>query len=354
VGTWSDIATEIQQAKTTGDANFFDTVRRRHLAALAAYTKRDTILYASRFMQPGAHVPDAESIIDEDLQALMEVCDGLKGGNLDLILHSPGGSAEATEAIVSYLRHQYSSIRAIVPHLAMSAATMWACSTDEILMGPQSSQGPIDPQMRYVDERGVPTMIPAQAIIDQFRLAQQQASHPGGLPAWVPILRSYAPALLVQCQDAMDLSKELVKGWLRDYMLKGTKYVYRDAARIAKGLSDHKETKSHARHLNRETARAIGGGHVGLRVTDLEGDATLEREVMSVYQATMHVFAAAPQVAKIVENHQGKAFVKIAGAVAIGRPGLGAPSPGMPVPSPVPPAPGAPAAPRVSPPPTVP
>ncbi len=34
----------------------------------------------------------------------MEVSHGLEGDGLDLILHSPGGSPEAAEAIVSYLR----------------------------------------------------------------------------------------------------------------------------------------------------------------------------------------------------------------------------------------------------------
>jgi ClpP class serine protease len=34
----------------------------------------------------------------------MEAIFGLKNDNLDLILHTGGGSAEATDAIVSYLR----------------------------------------------------------------------------------------------------------------------------------------------------------------------------------------------------------------------------------------------------------
>ena len=54
----------------------------------------------------------------------MEVSQGLEGDGLDLILHSPGGSPEAAEAIVSYLRSRFSHIRVIVPQLAMSAATM--------------------------------------------------------------------------------------------------------------------------------------------------------------------------------------------------------------------------------------
>ena len=67
---------------------------------------------------------------------------------LDLILHTPGGDTAATESIVDYLHNMFgNNIRAIVPQLAMSAGTMIACSCKEIIMGLQSSLGPIDPQL---------------------------------------------------------------------------------------------------------------------------------------------------------------------------------------------------------------
>ena len=74
------------------------------------------------------------SIHEEDILALMEVTAAMPGGDLDLILHSPGGSVEAAESIVSYLRSRFSHIRVIVPHLAMSAATMVACAANEIVV----------------------------------------------------------------------------------------------------------------------------------------------------------------------------------------------------------------------------
>ncbi len=79
------------------------------------------------------------------MQGFMEVIRGLPGDGLDLVLHSPGGSAEATEGLVTYIRSKYDNVRVIVPHLAMSAATMLACSANRILMGKHSYLGPIDP-----------------------------------------------------------------------------------------------------------------------------------------------------------------------------------------------------------------
>ena len=71
----------------------------------------------------------------------------LKGEELDLILHSPGGSLEVSEQVVTYLRSKYRHIRAVVPQNAMSAATMIACACDGIVMGKHSALGPIDPQI---------------------------------------------------------------------------------------------------------------------------------------------------------------------------------------------------------------
>ena len=76
----------------------------------------------------------------------MEVICGLSSSKLDLIVHSPGGSAEVTEALVSYIRTKFADVRVIVPQAAMSAATMLACSANTIMMGKHSFLGPIDPQ----------------------------------------------------------------------------------------------------------------------------------------------------------------------------------------------------------------
>lgn len=111
--------------------------------------------------------PELISIVDEDLQGLMEVIHGLRGPNLDIILHSPGGSPEAAEAFVRYLRSKFSHIRVIVPQLAMSAATMIACAADVIVLGKHSFLGPIDPQIILNTPLGVRS-VPAQAITKQF------------------------------------------------------------------------------------------------------------------------------------------------------------------------------------------
>ena len=113
----------------------------------------------------------------------MEVTHRLEGNSLDLILHSPCGSPEAAEAIISYLRSRFSHIRVIVPQLAMSAATMIACAADEIVLGKHSFLGPIDPQLVIQTPLGA-RAVPAQAVLDQFDRAKRECrDRPGELSA---------------------------------------------------------------------------------------------------------------------------------------------------------------------------
>jgi len=47
-----------------------------------------------------------------------------------------------------------------------------------------------------------------------------------------------------------------------------------------------------------------------LKITNLEDDQVFQDLVLSVFHATTHTFSGTPAV-KIIENHNGKAFVKI-------------------------------------------
>ena len=295
---WSEILKELGKTKINGRPNY-DHVRRKYLVALHQHTKRDVILYASGWLQKPDAPSSLSAIGSEDIQALMEVVHGLKSRKLDLILHSPGGIPEAAEAIVSYLRSRFPEIRVIVPQLAMSAATMIACAADEIVLGEHSFLGPTDSQIQF---RG--HLVPAQAILDQFDLAKQECSDPQKISAWLPLLNQYTPGLLTQCESALDLSKNLVKTWLETYMFGNLKDPSEKAKEVSDWLADHKNFKSHNRHLPRTEIEKKG-----LKVIHLENDKTYQDLCLSVFHATNILFGEAPAV-KVVENHLGRAFIK--------------------------------------------
>jgi hypothetical protein len=323
VPTWGEILKEISGALPTQGPGVFDHVRRKYLVLLAEHTGRNVILYATKWTQPGVTDPGLVSITPEDVQGLMEVVHGLDGKRgLDLILHSPGGSPDAAEAMVHYLRSKFAHIRVFVPQAAMSAATMVACSADQIVMGKHSALGPIDPQFIVSSPQGT-MALPAQAILDQFEMAKEDCRDPSLLGAWAPILPLYGPSLLIQCHNALELAEELASEWLQRWMFAGDPKRKQKATRIARRLADHSRFKSHGRPIHRDAAKEMG-----LTIGDLESDQRLQDLVLSVFHASTHAFASTTGV-KIIENHEGRAFIKMqqmARALMQGPPG-GAPSP---------------------------
>ncbi len=213
---WSEILREL--AATGGDNKpvDFDGVRRRYLFQLHIETRRNVILYASGWLQ-NARSDLAGSISDEDIQGFMEVCHGLQGSKLDLILHSPGGSPETAEAIVAYLRSRFTHIRVFVPQQAMSAAAMIACAADEIWMGDHSFLGPTDPQVLLSTALGS-RFVSALGILEQFDRAKKECQDPAKMAAWLPMLSQYGPDLLESCERAWELSRDLVTTWLAQYI----------------------------------------------------------------------------------------------------------------------------------------
>lgn len=167
--TWGKILAEINAEVKEKNPAPFDFIRNKYLKELFQKTQRNIIIYASRWTT-GDVPANLISITEEDLQAFMEAIHGLKGENLDLILHTGGGSAEATDAIVTYLRQKFKNIRVIIPQSAMSAGTMFALAADEIIMGKHSFLGPIDPQFILNTGIGIQA-VPAHAIIEQFEIA---------------------------------------------------------------------------------------------------------------------------------------------------------------------------------------
>lgn len=295
---WKQILSEIKD-----NGSVHDIIRRRYIAELSKLTKRNTIIYYSGWLQKkgiaGLEVNDA------DKNGFMTVVHGLdRTKGLDLLLHTPGGETAATESLVDYLRAMFGNdVRAIVPQLAMSAGTMIACSCSEIIMGKQSSLGPIDPQFQGV---------PAHGVIEEFNRAHEEIkADPSRIPVWQPIIAKYPPAFIGECEKAIEWSEEMVEEWLLTGMFHGRRTQAKKAkvAKIVEELSDHALSKSHARHLSYDRCKSIG-----LKVTSLEADPRLQDAVLSVHHACIHTLGATSAF-KIIENQKNGAFIQIAHAV---------------------------------------
>lgn len=321
--TWGEILSELNhpENRAPNGAPDVDKIRRKYLGKLFELTGRPTIVYYTDWFGKGG---PASSITLEDMQGLMEVCKDLQGPNLDILLHSPGGSAEATASLVRYLRTKFSHIRVYVPLAAMSAATMWALAADVIIMGKQSQLGPIDPQM----VSGAWTA-PARAILRQFDQAKDECKDPSLLGAWMPILQQYGPALIQQCEAAEALALRLVQEWLEKYMFAGDPDATKKAKDVAGYFANYEIHKSHSLGIDRDQAKSQG-----VRIEDLEASQELQDAVLSVHHAIMHTLQG-PAV-KIVENHLGRTYAKLTQQMVVQMPMMGPAGPVV-IPQQVPP-----------------
>ncbi len=297
---WGEILQEINALpRAPGGAADTDTVRRKYLASLHQLTGRSIIIYYSNWLY---NSNQQTAILLDDMQAMMEVCRGVPADGLDIIIHSPGGSPEATARIVDYLRQKFTHIRIFVPLAAMSAATMWCFAADELVMGKHSQLGPIDPQM--VTGSG---FCPARAIKKQFADALKDcAANPSHVAAWMPILAQYGPALLSQCATAESLTKQLAVDWLEKFFFKDDPQAAEKAKKVTEYFADADLHFSHAKGIDIDEAKTAGLD----RIKRLEENQQLQDAVLSVHHATLHSFMN-PAVLKIVENHLGRAFVRI-------------------------------------------
>lgn len=292
---WGKILTEIGDRQREGQ-QAVDLVRRKYLKELQQHTGRNVIAYYSGWLARPANTPNL-SVGDEDMNAFMASVHQLdRSLGLDLILHTPGGDIAATEAIVKYLWIMFNKdIRVFVPQIAMSAGTMMACAAKEIVMGKQSSLGPIDPQIGG---------IPAQGALEEFEMAIQNIQdRPASTPLWQQIVSRYHPSFLLECAQAVEYSREMVSGWLCENMFSNEAESEVTAKKVVDYLSDHSTTATHSRHVPLSKCMEIG-----LKVVELETDAILQDLVLTVHHAYMHTFSMTPAI-KITENHLGSATV---------------------------------------------
>lgn len=180
------------------------------------------------------------------------------GDGLDLLLHTYGGDIDQAERIVLLCRKvvgQKGSFRVIVPDSAKSAGTLIAVGGDEIVMGPSSELGPIDPQIEITTANGERMARPAQSFLDGLQEIVQQVGTGQLSSAYFPLLDKLDPALIDFCKKALGRSQTLAEKFLSTYSLKGDP---KKAAVIAAELINVNKYLSHGALIDAEEAQKLG------------------------------------------------------------------------------------------------
>lgn len=288
MANWSEILDDVNTYQDS--IGRLNAIRQEKLEKISSLTSRNVISYYSGWLK-NPEAPNIQ-INDNNINALMNAVyklDSSKG--LDIILHTPGGDIAATESIVNYLQSVFSNnIRAIIPQLSMSAGTMIALSCNSIIMGKQSSLGPIDPQFGG---------IACQGILDEYQRAITAISaNPDALGLWQTIISKYHPTLIGDCENAVKWSKELASKWLQRVNVNIT---MNDVEEL---FISHANSYSHSRHISRDECK-----NVGLKVEDLESSQDLQDAVLSLHHCYMILFDKW-RYSKIIENHIGGHYLQ--------------------------------------------
>ena len=119
MSSWSELQDELNQVlppERRGD--FLAKKSNETTARIAELYGRNVLYYASSFLQKPTVPGLFTSINMEDLNGFMA---GIHGHKFDkgllLILHTPGGLAEAAQTIVEYLRSKFDATRCSDPDL---------------------------------------------------------------------------------------------------------------------------------------------------------------------------------------------------------------------------------------------
>lgn len=148
---------------------------------------------------------ETQGLFEDALYGLQRVIRKVpKGRSLDLILESHGGSIDTAYAIASLCRARFKSFRVLVPFMAKSAATLLALAADELLVTCSTQLGPVDPQVRHPEKRGV--WFPAHSIREA--LAEVEAARDELVK--VTMADKLDPFLIGAYKDAIAASQQYV------------------------------------------------------------------------------------------------------------------------------------------------
>lgn len=243
--TIQDWSKFLDSSRDIGKINFSE-LRQACYSDIEKYRQRPLLVYATKFVGKPPNEKEIPNSIDlRDVEGFTDMVNSIPCNQnaIDVLIHSHGGEAAATERIVSILRNRFEDISFLIPHSAYSAATMLALSGNSIILHPSATLGPIDPQING---------IPAKSIKKGFEKIKKQIAKEGpeSLPAYIPLIEKYSISLLELCEDSEKLAKELVFNWIRKYMFENQKGMTAKIKKAVNYFSDYNKHLLHARPLS--------------------------------------------------------------------------------------------------------
>jgi hypothetical protein len=252
---------------------------------------RDTylIVYAAAINK---HIPDI-LLNQDDYYTIHDLLRDKNVKKLDMYIETRGGSGEAAEEIVRFLRSKFDKVSFVVAGEAKSAGTLIVLSGDEILMTDTGSLGPIDAQVKIGR-----SIVSAYDYIEWVKEKRKEAEEKGRLnPFDATMVAQISPGELSGVYHALKFAEDLVVEWLAKYKFKNwtvteTRGIKVDddmrkqrAEEIAKELINHGKWRTHGRSIKIDDLEQIG-----LKIIRVDDDTKLKDVVYRIHTVCRLLF----------------------------------------------------------------
>lgn len=112
--------------------------------------------------------PPRSSIDIKCVQKVKKAIENATAKKLYLVVESSGGDPYSAVKIIRILRNKFETIMGIVPHKAMSAATLMLLGTNEIYMSEESQLGPLDLPMEHPTDGSIISALDVVNTLNQL------------------------------------------------------------------------------------------------------------------------------------------------------------------------------------------
>jgi hypothetical protein len=284
-------------ASGTGVAADIASDLRKAIAEIEAIRKRPLICYAGNIVRAGSAFTSIELADDLPFSELVDSVDKNEK-QIDLMIATPGGSGQQVHNFVCKLRPRFDHVAFLIPHMAMSAGTIWALSGNDLIMDSRGFLGPIDPQVPNRDGRWVPAQA-LSTLIKQIQEEGAKALKGGSQPEWasLQLLKHIDAKELGDSISATKYGIQLASIYLSTYKFSdwknhknGTPVTQTEresrALTIATQLSSHDEWKAHSHGIFRD----VLWDKCRIKITHAESIPGLERALRRLWAILYFAF----------------------------------------------------------------
>jgi uncharacterized protein YggU (UPF0235/DUF167 family) len=224
-------------------------------------------------------------LVMNDYHVIHELLRKVEKNKIDLYIETPGGSGEAAEEIVNFLRTKFDLVDFVIAGEAKSAGTLMAMSADEIYMTDSGSLGPIDAQVRI--GRSVVSAFDYVNWIEERRKDAEK-----GIPINAvdgAMIAQISPGEYMGAFHAQQFAVDKLKEWLPKYKFKHWKNTEtrkidvtdemkkNRAEEIAKKMIDHSTWRTHGKSL-----KIADLNNIGLRIKTFNENEILKEIVFRI------------------------------------------------------------------------